>query len=149
MKTRRSVTRMAIATATMAVATFLVCARGTTPPVKASVGSGSSAPPSGPPASYMAACAMLPDWTETDYENLLARYRESDESWLSGTCLGRCGDPGSEGNGTCSCDPTTCCTSGTCCEDIVTQCIATLDTDVQDNCGNGVVDPGEDCDLGS
>src|SRR4249919_2891759 len=97
----------------------------------------------------MEACALLPDWTEADYAALRARYRDSDNSWLAGTCLGRCGEAPSPGEGTCSCDAATCCTSGTCCEDIVTQCIATLDESVEPLCGNGVVDPGEDCDLGA
>src|SRR5262249_25507349 len=78
----------------------------------------------------------------------LARYRESDTGWLAGTCLGRCGDPGSLGEGTCSCDPSSCCETGTCCEDIVTQCIAVLTDSVQPLCGNGVGDPGAGCDLG-
>ena len=146
MKTKRSVTWMVIAAA-MTAALYLVCG-GTLHRVNAGISSGSSEPDA-PPAYYMDVCAALPDWTESDYQNLLARYRESDTSWLAGTCLGRCGDPGSEGEGTCSCDPTTCCESHSCCEDIVTQCIATLDETTHDTCGDGVVDPGEECDLGS
>ena len=58
-----------------------------------------------PDAPYMDACAQLPDWTDDDYRELYASYKYADDSWLGSSCLGRCGDPGSTGEGICSCDP--------------------------------------------
>src|SRR5262245_29105928 len=103
-------------------------------------------PPPGEGVEYMEACEAIPTWTSSDYVQLFMKYRNSDTGWIAGTCLGRCGDPGYYG--VCSCDPATCCEQGTCCEDIGYQCIAALSEDVEDTCGDGVVDEDEECDLG-
>ena len=143
MKTTKRFAWIALAI-TAALSSVLVC-QGVR---RVHAGAGSDEPDDAPAAPYMEVCAQLPDWTASDYNALLARYKEADNSWMGSTCLGRCGDPGSLGEGTCSCDPTRCCEDHSCCEDIVTQCIALLPDTVKELCGNGVVDDGEECDLG-
>src|SRR5688572_22485087 len=91
-----------------------------------------------PSDEYLEACEAIPTWTSSDFVQLFMKYRNSDTGWIAGTCLGRCGDPGYYG--VCSCDPETCCLEGTCCEDIGYQCIAGLSEDLEDTCGDGVVD---------
>jgi uncharacterized membrane protein YgcG len=146
MKTRKRSAWVVLAITATALSSVLVCVEGVHRVV---AGPGSNPPPEdAPDAPYMDFCAQLPDWTASDYNALFARYKYADNSWMGSTCLGRCGEPGSLGDGTCSCDPTRCCEEHSCCEDIVTQCIATLPDTVQDLCGNGVVDDDEECDLG-
>jgi len=145
MKTRKRSAWVVLAITAAALSSVLVCVEGVR---RVHAGGGSGEPDDAPDAPYMEVCAQLPDWTSSDYAALYARYKYADDSWLGSSCAGRCGDPGSLGEGTCSCDATRCCEEHTCCEDIVTQCIATLPNTVEDLCGNGVVDDGEECDLG-
>src|SRR3954471_20915338 len=94
-------TRIIVVAAAGAAAVLFTCVSRSRA-MDAPLGGGSALPPAveGPPAPYMELCAALPDWGEADYEALLARYRESDNGWQASTCLGRCGDPGSPGEGT-------------------------------------------------
>src|ERR1041384_8192460 len=145
MKTRKRSAWVVLAITAAPLSSVLVCVEGAR---RVHAGGGSGEPDDAPDAPYMEVCAQLPDWTSSDYAALYARYKYADDSWLGSSCAGRCGDQGSLGEGTCSCDATRCCEEHTCCEDIVTQCIATLPNTVEDLCGNGVVDDGEECDLG-